>query len=89
MTGTGTKVGDKTESAALAECFTRQHIEAAPLYVGSVKTNVGHTESVAGLAGLLKAVLVLEKGVIPPNLNFAKVNQEIPLAKWQIQVSLE
>lgn len=54
--------------------------------MGSVKTNIGHTESTAGLAGLLKAVLVLEKGAIPPNVNFAHANDAIPLEKWHIKV---
>jgi acyl transferase domain-containing protein len=57
------------------------------LIVGSVKANVGHTESVAGLAGILKAILVLEKGFIPPNVTFQKPADNIPLEKWGIEVS--
>lgn len=81
-------MGDKTEAGAIAQTFARERTESSPLYVGSVKTNVGHTESTAGLAGILKALLILEKGIIPPNMNFAAANEAIPLGKWHIQVSL-
>jgi acyl transferase domain-containing protein len=55
--------------------------------VGSVKANIGHTESAAGLAGLIKAILMLEKGVIPPNPTFIKPSENIPLQAWGIEVS--
>jgi acyl transferase domain-containing protein len=84
--GTGTKVGDKTEAGALAEAFGRTSSESSTLYIGSVKTNVGHTESTAGLAGLLKASLVLENGTIPPNLNYDKPNASIPWEKYNLKV---
>jgi acyl transferase domain-containing protein len=66
--GTGTEVGDPVEARALGEIFAerRQH----PVCVGSVKTNIGHTGSAAGIAGLLKAVLAIENGLIPPSLNY-------------------
>jgi acyl transferase domain-containing protein len=66
--GTGTEVGDPVEARALGEIFAerRQH----PVRVGSVKTNIGHTGSAAGIAGLLKAVLAIENGLIPPSLNY-------------------
>jgi acyl transferase domain-containing protein len=66
--GTGTEVGDPVEAKALGEIFAkrRQH----PVRVGSVKTNIGHTGSAAGIAGLLKAVLAIENGLIPPSLNY-------------------
>ncbi|RDW56652.1 hypothetical protein BP6252_14065 [Coleophoma cylindrospora] len=87
--GTGTQVGDKIEAGAIAESFGSERTQDSPLYMGSVKTNIGHTESTAGLAGLLKALLVLEKGVIPPNINFAVANEAIPLEKWNIKVPLK
>ncbi len=66
--GTGTEVGDPVEARALGEIFAeRQH---HPVRVGSVKTNIGHTGSAAGIAGLLKAVLAIENDVIPPSLNY-------------------
>src|ERR1700757_1192391 len=63
--GTGTAVGDPIEAHALAEALCKDR--SAPLPIGSVKTNVGHLETAAGIAGLLKAMLVLEHGKIPPS----------------------
>ena len=66
--GTGTEVGDPVEAGALGEYSPqRQH---NPVSVGSVKTNIGHTGGAAGIAGLLKMVLAIENGVIPPSLNY-------------------
>jgi acyl transferase domain-containing protein/acyl carrier protein len=65
--GTGTRAGDPEEIAALAAVLGGQR--DAPLRVGSVKTNIGHTEGAAGIAGLLKAVLTVKKGVIPASLH--------------------
>ncbi|RDW90908.1 hypothetical protein BP5796_02073 [Coleophoma crateriformis] len=87
--GTGTQVGDKIEAGAIAKSFGSERTQDSPLYMGSVKTNIGHTESTAGLAGLLKALLVLENGVIPPNINFAVANEAIPLEKWNIKIPLK
>ncbi|MGH3967665.1 MAG: polyketide synthase, partial [Mycobacterium sp.] len=66
--GTGTEVGDPIEARALGEIFAgrREH----PVRVGSVKTNIGHTGSAAGIAGLLKTVLAIENAVIPASLNY-------------------
>lgn len=89
MTGTGTQVGDKVESTALAKTFCNNRSESFPLYVGSVKTNIGHTECVSGLAGVIKSVLALQKGKIPANLNFSRSNEQIPLDKWNIIASEE
>lgn len=85
--GTGTQVGDKIESAAIGEVFSPGRLEDSEIYVGSVKTNIGHAESAAGLAGLLKSVLILKHGKIPPNLNFAKANENLCLEDWKIKVS--
>ncbi|GME62534.1 hypothetical protein NX059_007680 [Neofusicoccum parvum] len=74
--GTGTSVGDPLEAQAIGEVF-RDSRDAVPLHVGSVKTNIGHLEGASGLAGLLKTVLVLEKGLIPPNVGFEKPNPSI------------
>ncbi len=57
-----------------------------PLYVGSVKTNIGHLEGGAGLAGLVKTILSLENGVIFPHLNFEKPNSKLPLDAWHLRV---
>ncbi|KAI9151431.1 lovastatin nonaketide synthase [Paramyrothecium foliicola] len=74
--GTGTKAGDPKEAAAIAQCFGRPEAET-PLYVGSVKTVIGHTEGAAGLAGLLKASGIIQNGFIPPNLLFEQLNPSI------------
>lgn len=63
--GTGTKAGDRTEATVWMDTFLRDRSKDLPLVVGSVKGNLGHTEPTAGLAGLLKAILVLEHGIIP------------------------
>ncbi|WIY01907.1 SDR family NAD(P)-dependent oxidoreductase [Amycolatopsis mongoliensis] len=85
--GTGTKVGDPIEAAALGEVFAAGRDE--PLPVGSVKTNVGHLEGAAGIAGLLKAVLSLRHATLPANLNFATPNPAIPLAELNLRVVTE
>ncbi|KAM7184358.1 hypothetical protein V8F20_012255 [Naviculisporaceae sp. PSN 640] len=86
--GTGTVVGDKAEVQALSNVFT-QKPRSRNLYVGSVKTNIGHLEATSGLAGLIKAILVLKKQLIPPNLNFIKPKPGLMLDERQISVPLE
>ncbi|CAL8576082.1 hypothetical protein XPA_001973 [Xanthoria parietina] len=75
--GTGTKAGDPKEAAAISKCFTGAGDSDTPLYVGSVKTVIGHTEGAAGLAGLLKGSAVIQNGYIPPNLLFNSLNPDI------------
>ncbi len=84
--GTGTQAGDEDEAATIAEVFGRHRIASDPLIVGSIKTNIGHLESASGLAGLIKATLIVEKGLIPPSLNFEKARQGISLDQWNIKV---
>lgn len=83
--GTGTPVGDTIEAEAIHGAFRAQS-RAEPLYVGAVKTNIGHLESASGLAGLVKVILVLEKGIIPPNIHFERVNPKILAEAWNIKV---
>ena len=66
--GSGTPLGDEIELGALNEVFRGRTAER-PLPIGAVKTNIGHTHTAAGIAGLIKTVLVLEHGLVPPNLN--------------------
>ncbi|KAI0184479.1 putative polyketide synthase [Xylaria flabelliformis] len=75
--GTGTPVGDPLEAAAIGAAFRKTRTPEDPLIVGALKSNVGHLEGAAGIAGVIKAVLVLEKGIIPPNANFEKTNPRI------------
>ncbi|MEU1019666.1 beta-ketoacyl synthase N-terminal-like domain-containing protein, partial [Streptomyces sp. NPDC005898] len=77
--GTGTKVGDPIEANALGAVFAPRRRGHEPLRVGSVKTNIGHLEAAAGIAGLLKVTLALSHGVIPASLNFESANPEIDL----------
>ncbi|ANB10378.1 hypothetical protein SAM40697_6425 [Streptomyces ambofaciens] len=85
--GTGTPVGDPVEAAALGAALGTAR--TAPLPVGSVKTNIGHLEGAAGIAGLLKAALVVERGVVPPSLNFASPPAGIPLERLNLRVQTE
>lgn len=88
LKGTGTTAGDKIEASALRDTFCKNGGErTTPLLIGSVKANIGHTESVAGLAGVIKTVLMLEKGLIPPNPTFIKQSDGVPLGSWNMDVS--
>ncbi|PKS11740.1 hypothetical protein jhhlp_001728 [Lomentospora prolificans] len=84
--GTGTKVGDPIEMKALHRMFHEGRTKLRPLYVGSVKTNVGHLEGASGIASLIKATMMLERGYIVPNYDFQKGNPEIPFDEWGIKV---
>uniref|UniRef100_UPI0021CFF0C8 type I polyketide synthase n=1 Tax=Streptomyces lycopersici TaxID=2974589 RepID=UPI0021CFF0C8 len=77
--GTGTKVGDPVEAAALGAVLGAGRADGAPLRVGSVKTNVGHLEGAAGITGLIKAVLSLTHRELFPSLNHETPNPAIPL----------
>ena len=87
--GTGTAIGDPIEAEAIHKVFGDRRVKEQPLYVGTVKSNIGHTEGASGLASLIKTVLALEKGIIPPNALFERVNPKIPSLDWGIQVSDE
>ena len=82
--GTGTAVGDPIEAHALAEALCEQR--STPLPIGSVKTNVGHLETAAGIAGLLKAMLVLQHREIPGSLHFSSPNPHIDFDKLKLRV---
>ena len=84
--GTGTVAGDITEVDAITKAFCKARDPESPLYVGSIKGNIGHLESTSGLAGLLKAVLVLEKGIIPPTPNLEILKDKIDLKAANIRV---
>ncbi|MBV8135324.1 MAG: AMP-binding protein, partial [Deltaproteobacteria bacterium] len=84
--GTGTPLGDPQEMAALAEVYGSGRARHKALFVGSVKTNIGHTESAAGLAGLLKAALCVREGAIPPSLHFTNPSPHIPWGRIPVRV---
>ncbi len=84
--GTGTPVGDPIEAAALGAALGRDRPDGDPLSIGSAKTNVGHLEGAAGIVGLIKALLAIERRQIPASLNFREANPQIPLAELGIRV---
>ena len=84
--GTGTRIGDPIEAGAIASVFKDKRPHDRPLRIGSVKTNIGHTETASGLASIIKVALALEKGKIPPVANFEKPNEKINLKEWKLKV---
>ncbi len=87
--GTGTSAGDPLECAALGRVFGSAREKGRPLRIGSIKTNIGHTEAAAGIAGLLKAVLCLEHREVPASLHFETPNPNIPFADLNLMVAAE
>ena len=83
---TGTKIGDAIEAEALAKTFGQSRT-LDPIPVGSVKTNIGHTEPVSGLAAVIKTTFALKHGQIAPNLNYKQTNSKISLDEWNLRVS--
>ncbi|OAP54232.1 hypothetical protein AYL99_11333 [Fonsecaea erecta] len=78
--GTGTQAGDPQEACAISSAFFGDRPRAAnedPLYVGSIKTIIGHTEGTAGVAGLIKASQVIQHGLLPPNMLFNQLNPRV------------
>ncbi|KAF9875052.1 hypothetical protein CkaCkLH20_07318 [Colletotrichum karsti] len=87
--GTGTPAGDPVEAAALAATFGSARESGNPVYMGSVKSNVGHLEGGSGLVQVIKAILMLEQGKIPPSLYYEKPNPRIPMEDWNLRVPTE
>ena len=77
--GTGTPLGDPIEAKALGKVMSEGRASDAPCLIGSVKSNIGHLEAAAGIAGFIKAVLAIKHGVIPPTLHAGAVNPRIDL----------
>ncbi|MEV3964773.1 SDR family NAD(P)-dependent oxidoreductase [Nocardia sp. NPDC050193] len=87
--GTGTPAGDPVEAKALGETYGAGRAAGTPLAVGSVKTNIGHLEGAAGIAGLIKTVLSLRHRELLPSLNFHTPNPRIPLDELGLRVPTE
>ncbi|MCC5601565.1 type I polyketide synthase [Nostoc favosum] len=87
--GTGTSLGDPIELRALAAVLGQGRSPDQPLIVGSAKTNMGHLEAAAGVAGLIKLVLALQHQEIPPHLHLHNPNPYIPWAELPIKISTE
>lgn len=84
--GTGTILGDPIEATALGTVLGRQRDVAEPLLLGSAKTNFGHTEAAAGVAGVMKVVLAMREGVLPPSLNYSGPNPYIDFDREHLEV---
>ncbi|KAJ0108782.1 PKS01 highly reducing polyketide synthase [Diaporthe amygdali] len=84
--GTGTQAGDFEETTALAKTIAATCSQGKKLIVGSVKPNIGHLEAAAGLAGVMKSVMMLETGMIPPNLYYNNPNPKIRFDDHHLQV---
>ncbi|MGZ9224710.1 MAG: type I polyketide synthase, partial [Anaerolineales bacterium] len=84
--GTGTSLGDVIELDALGTIFDRENRNGKPCFLGSAKTNIGHLEGAAGIAGLIKAVLSLQKRMIPPLVHFKNLNPNISLKNTSLVV---
>ena len=84
--GTGTLLGDPIEARALGRVLGRARPQSAPLLIGAVKSNLGHLEAAAGIAGFIKAVLSVQRGHIPANLHFEKPNPHIPFENLRLKV---
>ncbi len=87
--GTGTALGDPIEVNAMASAFAKGRNPESPLLIGSVKTNIGHLEAVAGIAGLIKVVLSLQHKLIPSHLNVASPNSKIAWENIPIKINLK
>ena len=87
--GTGTSVGEPIEVAALGAVFGKNRPEDKPLVIGSVKTNIGHLEPASGIASLIKVVLALQHGEIPPHLHFQQPNPYIKWDEFSLKVPTE
>jgi phthiocerol/phenolphthiocerol synthesis type-I polyketide synthase D len=84
--GTGTLLGDPIEARALGTVLGRARPQSVPLLIGAVKSNLGHLEAAAGIAGFIKTVLSLQRGQIPANLNFQNPNPHIPFDNLHLKV---
>lgn len=84
--GTGTKAGDPVEVRAIHETLGSKASPSRKLIVGSVKPNIGHLEAGAAVAGVIKGILAMENGMIPPQVYLNKLNEGIPFDDWNIHV---
>jgi acyl transferase domain-containing protein len=84
--GTGTALGDPIEMGALAAVFGQGRTQEDPLVVGSVKTNIGHLEAAAGIAGVIKTVLAMQHEEIPPHLHFTEPSPHIPWSEIPVVI---
>ncbi|KAI1076604.1 ketoacyl-synt-domain-containing protein [Whalleya microplaca] len=86
--GTGTRVGDPIEATAIHNVFGKGRTARDPLYIGSVKSNIGHLEGASGIVAVIKSALMLERGFILPNYDFKQPNEKIPFKEWNLKVPI-
>ncbi|KAI0967566.1 ketoacyl-synt-domain-containing protein [Xylaria arbuscula] len=86
--GTGTRVGDPIEATAIHNVFQQGRTPRDPLYLGSVKSNIGHLEGASGIVAVIKSALMLERGFILPNYDFKHPNEKIPFKTWNMKVPI-
>ncbi|KAI2965763.1 hypothetical protein CBS147324_7858 [Aspergillus niger] len=86
--GTGTQAGDYVEASSISSGF-KTTTRGLPLYLGALKTSIGHLEGGSGIAGLIKTIMILETGIIPPNANFEKPNPKIPVDDWKLSLPIQ
>jgi acyl transferase domain-containing protein len=84
--GTGTPLGDPIEVHALTQALAGGRAAGQPLLIGAVKANIGHLEAAAGMAGMIKVILSMEHGVIPPQLHLTTVNPRIDLGGTPVSI---
>ncbi|KAG9698620.1 ketoacyl-synt-domain-containing protein, partial [Aureobasidium melanogenum] len=82
--GTGTPVGDPIEVEAVSRVFGKR--PAGPLLIGSVKTNLGHSEAASGFSSIFKVALALEKSTIPPTIGIKELNPKIKADEWGVEI---
>jgi acyl transferase domain-containing protein/NADPH:quinone reductase-like Zn-dependent oxidoreductase/acyl carrier protein len=88
--GTGTRVGDRMELRALGKLLAEgRTLSAPPCLIGSIKTNIGHTESAAGIAGLIKGILCLQHREVPPSLHYRQPNPDVPWKELPLRIATE
>ncbi|KAK8054299.1 hypothetical protein PG996_013600 [Apiospora saccharicola] len=87
--GTGTPVGDPIEVAAIGEVFAATRSASNPMLIGSIKSNMGHSEPSSGIAGVMKAVLAIEQGVIPPTVGIQTLNPDVDLKEGRLKIVTE
>ena len=84
--GTGTRLGDPIELEALANVLTKGRAADQPLWVGSMKTNLGHLESASGVAGIMKVILALQHRCIPPHIHFHQLSDQIRIGDAAVEI---
>jgi len=84
--GTGTEFGDPLELGAAAAVYGKGRKQGHPLWVGSVKGNISHLEAAGGVSGLIKTILSIDRGVIPPQIHFDEPNPHVPWSRLPLQI---